>query len=277
MIRIRGLQRRLGRRQVLDGLDLDIPTGETLVILGRSGTGKSVFLKCENLQRGGAFKIRGAANLVLSIPEADIARGVVAFSSGNVYGYSHVARGGSVETDECFPVGEYAWTGLGRERIYDYHSRRNGTPTLLLRLNYACELRYGVIVVLARKIWTGQPVDLGMSWFNCLWQGDANAHALQSLALATTPPTILNLTGPELLNVRAVAGQLAHHLHRPVTFTGTAGDAALLNNARVALTRFGPPGRNALLEAEIGPHPDARDMARLILGLSPQALAEYAA
>ena len=166
---------------------------------------------------------------------------IVAFSTGNVYGLTPVSGGGSIETDTPQPVGEYAMSCLGRERMFEHFSRTLGIPVVLLRLNYACELRYGVLVDLARRIWTGQPVDLGMGWFNCLWQGDANALTLQALALTATPPRVLNLTGPEMLNVRGVAEQLARRMNRPVTFTGTEGQAALLNNAAVALTRFGPP------------------------------------
>ncbi|MFM8468765.1 MAG: NAD-dependent epimerase/dehydratase family protein [Limisphaerales bacterium] len=166
---------------------------------------------------------------------------IAAFSTGNVYGLVSVTSGGSVETDAPQPVGEYAMSCLGRERMFEHFSRTLGIPVVLLRLNYACELRYGVLVDIAKKIWTGQPVDLGMGWFNCLWQGDANAQVLQSLALTTSPPSILNLTGPELLRVRDVAEKLAHRMNRPVTFAGVAGESALLNNARQALTRFGPP------------------------------------
>lgn len=166
---------------------------------------------------------------------------IVAFSTGNVYGLVPVSSGGSVETDTPQPVGEYAMSCLGRERMFEHFSRTLGIPTALLRLNYACELRYGVLVDLARKVWTGQPVDLGMGWFNCLWQGDANAMTLQSLALTATPPSRLNLTGPELLGVRAVAEKLGRRMNRPVTFTGEEGASALLNNAGEALRRFGPP------------------------------------
>lgn len=166
---------------------------------------------------------------------------IVAFSTGNVYGLVPVSGGGSVETDPPQPVGEYAMSCLGRERMFEHFSRTLGIPTTLLRLNYACELRYGVLVDLARKIWTGQPVDLGMGWFNCLWQGDANAQTLQALALTTSPPFVLNLTGPELLRVRDVAEDLGRRLNRPVTFTGNESGSALLNNAAEARRRFGPP------------------------------------
>ena len=165
---------------------------------------------------------------------------IAAFSTGNIYGLVPVSSGGSVETDTPQPVGEYAMSCLGRERMFEHFSRTLGIPTALIRLNYACELRYGVLVDLARKIWTGQPVDLGMGWFNCLWQGDANAQTLQSLAQTATPPFVLNLTGPELLRVRDVADELGRRMNRPVTFTGAEAGSALLNNASQALTRFGP-------------------------------------
>lgn len=166
---------------------------------------------------------------------------IVAFSTGNIYGLVPVSCGGSVETDAPQPVGEYAMSCLGRERMFEHFSRTLGIPTALLRLNYACELRYGVLVDLAKRIWAGQPVDLGMGWFNCLWQGDANALTLQTLALTASPPFILNLTGPELLRVRAVAEELGRRMNRSVAFVGAEGDSALLNNATEAGRRFGPP------------------------------------
>lgn len=166
---------------------------------------------------------------------------IAAFSTGNVYGLVPVTGGGSVETDAPQPVGEYAMSCLGRERMFEHFSRTLGIPTALLRLNYACEPRYGVLVDVAKKIWTGQPVDLGMGWFNCIWQGDANALTLQTLALAATPPHVLNLTGPELLSVRSVAEKLARRMNRPVTFTGVEGESALLSNAAPCLDRFGSP------------------------------------
>jgi len=166
---------------------------------------------------------------------------IVAFSSGNVYGYSHVARGGSVETDECFPVGEYAWTGLGRERIYDYHSRHNKIPTLLLRLNYAIDLRYGVLLDIGQKVYHRQPVDLSMGAANVIWQGDANSVALRGFAHCTAPATILNLTGPETLSVRRIAETIGAHLDVQPIFTGEESTDALLNNAQRCHRLFGYP------------------------------------
>lgn len=166
---------------------------------------------------------------------------IVAFSSGNIYGYSHVARGGSVETDEAFPVGEYAWTGLGRERIYDYHSRRNGTPTMLLRLNYAIDLRYGVLLDIGTRVYERKPVDLAMGAANVMWQGDANSVALRCFPYATAPAAVLNLTGPETLSVRRIAETIGRHLGIAPEFTGAESTDALLNNAQKCHRLFGYP------------------------------------
>ncbi|MBL8242320.1 MAG: NAD(P)-dependent oxidoreductase [Bryobacterales bacterium] len=166
---------------------------------------------------------------------------IVAFSSGNVYGYSHVARGGSVETDECFPVGEYAWTGLGRERIYDYHSRHSHIPTMLLRLNYAIDLRYGVLLDIGTKVFERKPVDLAMGAANVIWQGDANSVALRSFPYCTAPATVLNLTGPETLSVRRIAETIGQHLNIVPEFTGAEATDALLNNAQRCHRLFGYP------------------------------------
>jgi nucleoside-diphosphate-sugar epimerase len=166
---------------------------------------------------------------------------IVAFSSGNVYGYSHVARGGSVESDECFPVGEYAWTGLGRERIYDYHSRRNGTPTMLLRLNYAIDLRYGVLLDIGTRVYERKPIDLAMGAANVMWQGDANSVALRSFPHCTAPAAVLNLTGPETLSVRRIAETIGRHLGIRPEFTGAESTDALLNNAQKCHRLFGYP------------------------------------
>src|SRR5690606_433835 len=125
---------------------------------------------------------------------------IVAFSTGNVYPLSPVNRGGCVETDPVAPVGEYAMSCLGRERMFEHFSRRHGTPGVAFRLTYANEMRYGVVVDLTRKVFEGRPVDLSMGHFNVIWQGDANAQALQSLEHAASPPLVLNITGPEQLS-----------------------------------------------------------------------------
>ena len=166
---------------------------------------------------------------------------IVAFSTGNLYGLAPAMGGGSLETDSPAPIGEYGMSCLGRERMFEHFSRTLGTRAALLRLNYACDLRYGVLVDLAQKILAGAPVDLGMSWFNTIWQGDANAMTLRCFDQAASPPLVLNLTGPELLNVRETCEKLGQLLGRRPVFVGAESATALLSNARKALGLFGPP------------------------------------
>jgi nucleoside-diphosphate-sugar epimerase len=166
---------------------------------------------------------------------------IVVFSTGNVYGLSPISRGGSREEDELAPAGEYAMSCLGRERICEYFSRKNHTRVSVIRLNYACELRYGVLVDIARRVYSGQPVPLSMGYFNAIWQADASAMSLQALACASTPPFIVNVAGPELLSVRHVAELFAERLHKPLRFEGAEADDALLSNAQKAYQLFGRP------------------------------------
>lgn len=170
---------------------------------------------------------------------------MVAFSTGNVYGLTPVAGGGSREADVLAPVGEYAWSCLGRERVLEYASRTRGTPMAIMRLNYAVDLRYGVLVDLALKIVSGEPIDLAMGWVNVIWQGDANAQALQLLAHAAVPPLVVNVTGPETLSVRAVALELARVLGREPVFVGEEAADALLSNTQLAQSLLGLPAVSA--------------------------------
>ena len=176
---------------------------------------------------------------------------IAAFSSGNVYGLCPIALGGSVETDTPQPVGEYAMSCLGRERMFQHFARQPQGPSVsILRLNYACEPRYGVIADLARKVLQGEPIDLTMGAFNGIWQGDANAIALASLACATRPATVLNIAGPELLSVRRVATRIAEVMGATCTFTGMESSDAILSNAQRSHRLFGYPriGADELIE-----------------------------
>ena len=166
---------------------------------------------------------------------------IVAFSTGNVYGLVPVAGGGSREADLPNPVGEYAMSCLGRERMFEYFSRSYGIPMMLLRLNYACELRYGVLVDLARRVWAGEEIGLGMAHFNVVWQGDANAMTLRAFEHTASPPRVINVTGPELLSVRSVCERLGQIMNRPVRFSGTEPDTALLSDARRGFELLGRP------------------------------------
>lgn len=166
---------------------------------------------------------------------------IVAFSTGNVYGLTPVQGGGSREADPLEPRGEYAMSCLGRERIFEHFGRTLGIPLALIRLNYATEMRYGVLVDLARKVESGEPIDLAMGHLNAIWQGDANALALRAFDSAAVPPFVLNLTGPELLSVRQVVEEFGRLLGKSPLIEGIEAPDALLNDSRLALGMYGPP------------------------------------
>ncbi len=166
---------------------------------------------------------------------------IVVFSTGNVYPLVDASSSGSVETDPTGPVGEYAQSCLGRERVFEYFSREHGTRCLLFRLNYATDLRYGVLADVARKVWSGEPVDLTVPKVNAIWQGDANSYALRSLELAASPPAVLNVTGPGSVVVKEAALLFARRFGREARFAGTEGSVALLSDAARCRARLGEP------------------------------------
>ena len=166
---------------------------------------------------------------------------IVAFSTGNVYGMVPAKSGGSIETDALRPDGDYAASCIGRERIFSYFSADLGMPVALVRLNYANELRYGVLVDVAQQIMAGQPIDLTMGYFNAIWQGDANAMTLRAFDRAAVPARAINVAGPETLSVREVAEQFGRLLEKPVHFSGREAPDALLSNGRLGYELFGRP------------------------------------
>jgi nucleoside-diphosphate-sugar epimerase len=166
---------------------------------------------------------------------------LVAFSTGNVYPLVSVLGGGCKETDPVGPVGEYAQSVLGRERLFQYAAHRYGARSLLLRLNYAVELRYGTLVDIALAVRDGTPIELDMGHMNVIWQGDANEVALRSLALADAPPAVLNVTGPETVSVRRMAAMMAERLGREPVLVGAEAPTALLADAGRAHALFGYP------------------------------------
>ncbi len=166
---------------------------------------------------------------------------IVAYSTGCVYSLVSVESGGSKETDNPKPVGEYAQSCLGRERMFEYGSRKYNTPVALIRLNYAVEPRYGVLVDIAAKVKNSQPVDLTMGWFNVIWQGDANNMVLRSMENVASPAWVLNIAGPETLRVRDVALEFGKLFNKEVQFTGNEAETALLSNAEQAFRLFGKP------------------------------------
>jgi nucleoside-diphosphate-sugar epimerase len=166
---------------------------------------------------------------------------IVAFSSGNVYPLMPVLQGGATESTPPSPVGEYAQSALGRERMLEYFSSRYGTPVTILRLNYAIDLRYGVLLDVAQKVFERRPVNLSMGHANVIWQGDANSICLQSFALCQSPPAILNLTGPETVSIRWLAHRFGARFGVDPILEGTESDTALLNNAARCHRLFGYP------------------------------------
>jgi len=166
---------------------------------------------------------------------------IVAFSTGNVYPLVPVAHGGPTETSPTAPVGEYAQSALARERMFEYFSARYGTPVMLLRLNYAIDLRYGVLLDIGQKVFERRPVNLAMGMVNVIWQGDANSACLRSFPLCQSPPTVLNLTGPETLSVRALARRFGERFGVEPVFEGAEGPTALLSNAARCQALLGYP------------------------------------
>jgi nucleoside-diphosphate-sugar epimerase len=166
---------------------------------------------------------------------------IVAFSTGNVYGLRPAAQGGSTESSPLNAEGEYAQSALGRERMFAYGSDRWGTPVTILRLNYAVELRYGVLVDLALSVYNRQPVDLRTGLVNVIWQRDANSACLRSFALCQSPPRVLNLTGPETLSTRYIAEEFGKRFGVEPIFAGEETSSALLSNAAEAHALFGYP------------------------------------
>ncbi len=164
---------------------------------------------------------------------------IVMFSTGCVYSMVDIASGGSVECDPLAPPGEYAHSCVARERVFTHYAKQHGTPLLLYRLNYAIDLRYGVLHDVATKVFRGEPVDVSMGYVNVIWQGDANARALQCLAHTMSPPAAMNVTGRELIPVRQLAERFGELLGKPPAITGTETSTAWLSNASQSFDHFG--------------------------------------
>lgn len=166
---------------------------------------------------------------------------IVAFSTGNVYPFVPINSGGLSEEVTPAPVGEYGQSCLGRERVFQYFSERYKIPTLIYRLNYAIDLRYGVMLEVAKSVLADKPIDLTTGNVNVIWQGDANEIAIRSLLHCDVPANILNVTGPETLSVKWLAEQFGLLLNKQPQFVNDTQPMALLNNASKAHKLFGYP------------------------------------
>jgi nucleoside-diphosphate-sugar epimerase len=166
---------------------------------------------------------------------------IVVFSTGNVYPLTSVYSGGATEETAPGANGEYGMSCLGRERVFEHFSVKHGTPMVIYRLNYAIDLRYGVLLELAKSVKAGLPIDVSMGHANVVWQGDANEWALRSLNVCTSPANVFNMSGPETISLRWVAKEFAKRLGVEVNIVGQESDTALLSNSSKAHQTFGYP------------------------------------
>ena len=166
---------------------------------------------------------------------------IVAFSTGCVYPFVPVDSGGSREEMQPDPPGEYAQSCVGRERMFEYFSKKYATPGRLFRLNYAIDMRYGVLYDIASKVFWGKPIDISLGHVNFIWQGDASSQALRCLAHCDTPTSPINVSGPEILAVRDIAAAFGKHFGKTPVLVGKEEPTAWLTNTSRAVKLFGPP------------------------------------
>ncbi|TWU58355.1 NAD-dependent epimerase/dehydratase family protein [Rubripirellula reticaptiva] len=205
-----------------------------------------LFMAGRKFGTAGDESLTWAMNTIVPANVADHFRdsNIVAFSTGCVYPLARVGEAPS-ENAAPAPVGEYAQSCLGRERVFEYASKAWGTAVCLYRLNYAIDLRYGVLHDIADRIWRGEPVDNGSGAFNMIWQGDANQQALQCLGHCSSPARVINVTGPETLSTEEVANELGELLGKPVRFSSTPSERSYLSNSTKATELFGRPSVSA--------------------------------
>jgi nucleoside-diphosphate-sugar epimerase len=202
-----------------------------------------IFMAARKFGTSGSADLTWAMNTFLPglVAERYRASRIVAFSTGNVYPLRHAMDGGAIESTPVAPESEYAQSALGRERMFEYGARQWGTAVTILRLNYAIDLRYGVLLDIGTAVFERRPIDLRMAFVNVIWQGDANSVCLRSFAHCQAPPLILNLTGPETLSVKFIAEEFGRRFSVQPTFISEEMPTALLSNAAKAHQMFGCP------------------------------------
>ncbi|MBP1994824.1 NAD-dependent epimerase/dehydratase family protein [Paenibacillus eucommiae] len=171
---------------------------------------------------------------------------IVVFSTGNVYPMTPIAYGGVSEEDPTGSNGEYGQSCLGRERVFEYFSHKHGTPLVIYRLNYAIDMRYGVLLEMAKQVKAGKPIDVTMGSLNCIWQGDANEIAIRALNVCSNPPKVLNVSGPETISLRWLATMFGQRFGVDVSFVGEESPTAYISNSAKAHQLFGYPSVSLL-------------------------------
>jgi nucleoside-diphosphate-sugar epimerase len=225
-----------------------------------------VFMAGRKFGATGDVPLTWAMNVQVPAMVAEVfkASRIVAFSTGCVYPFVPVKSGGASEDVPAVPPpGDYANSCVGREHMFEYFSARHGTPGRLFRLNYAIDMRYGVLHDVGRKVRDGEPIDLGMGHVNVIWQGDANSVALRCLAHATTPTTPINVTGPETIEIRWLAGEFGKLFGKAPKLTGQESPTGWLNDSSRMVNEFGRPSVPLAKMIEWTADWLARDMATL--------------
>lgn len=202
-----------------------------------------IYMAGRKFGTGGQEYLTWSMNVGLPVHVAERFRSsnIVVFSSGNIYPMMPIHSGGADEQVPPLPNGEYGMSCLGRERVFEYASNIWNTPVFLYRLNFAIDLRYGVLYDIASAVMAEKPVSVSMPLFNCIWQGDANEMAIRALLHTGSPAVKMNITGPEMISTRYAAKEFGKLLDKEVVFEGEEAETAFLNNSALAMKTFGYP------------------------------------